>query len=106
MRNLIAVVAALILVFGTANQPASAMQSHKAAALSGSSLKWLYAAEPVIRRNNLNLDDYTVEIFEWRDYVSVSLTKKVPDETQRTDNGFEVEIGKKDLDIRSSGFLR
>jgi len=80
------------------------------AEFSGSSLKWIHAAEPEFQRKNLDLDKYTVSVVEQNDSVTVALTS--PDSVKGARGstgsypGFEVEISKKDLKILRSNYVR
>jgi len=76
----------------------------------GTSLKWIHAAEPLLREKQFDLDKYTISLFEQDDSVTVIL--KSPDEapggrgSTGTYPGFEVEISKKDMKVLRSNYIR
>jgi hypothetical protein len=80
------------------------------AQFTGASLKWIHAAEPEFQRRKLNLDKYIVSVVERDDSVMVTLS--APDAVKGTMGGsgsypaFEVEIGKKDLNVVRSNYVR
>jgi hypothetical protein len=80
------------------------------AEFSGSSLKWMHAAEPEFERKRLDLDKYTVSVIEQNDTVTVSLTSSDSVAGARGSTGsypgFEVEIRKKDLKVVRSNYIR
>jgi hypothetical protein len=76
----------------------------------GTSLKWIYAAEPVLQEKKLDLDKYTISLFEQADSVTVILKSADSEPGGRGSTGknpgFEVEISKKDLKVLRSNYVR
>ncbi len=54
------------------------------AEFTGSSLKWIHAAEPEFERKKLDLDKYTVSVVEQNDSVPSSRTGLLPSSPLRT----------------------
>ena len=101
-------VAALIWAVGT-----SMVQSHRPRVMAefpGASLKWVHAAEPEFQREKLDLDKYTVSVFEEDNSVTISLSSlnSVPGArgSTGTSPGYEVEISKKDLRVLRAHYVR
>lgn len=80
------------------------------AELPGKSLKWIRIAEQQFRREKLDLDKYTVAVFEEDDYVAVILTSFDAPKQSRGSGGtypaYEVEISKKTMKIISASYIR
>jgi hypothetical protein len=80
------------------------------AEFSGSSLKWVHAAEPEFERKKLDLDKYTVSVVEQNDSVTVALMSSDSVEGARGSTGrypgFAVEISKKDMKVVRSNYIR
>jgi hypothetical protein len=80
------------------------------AELPGKSLKWIHIAEQQFKREKLDLDKYTVEVFEEDDYVAVILTSFDAPKRTRGSAGtypaYEVEISKKTMKITSASYVR
>ena len=91
----------------------SIVQSHPPRVMAefpGASLKWVHAAEPEFHRKKLDLDKYTVSVFEEDNSVTVSLSSldSVPGArgSTGTSPGYEVEISKKDLRVLRANYVR
>ena len=80
------------------------------AELAGASLKWIHAAEPEFERKKLDLENYTVSVFEQSDSVVVILRSSDAEEGAKGSTGrhpgYEVEISKKDLKVVRSNYVR
>ncbi len=80
------------------------------AELPGKSLKWIHIAEPQFKREKLDLDKYTVPVFEADDYVAVILTSFDAPRRSRGSAGtypaYEVQISKKTMKIISASYTR
>ena len=76
----------------------------------GASLKWIHIAEAEFQRKRLDTDKYTVSVVEEDNSVTVSLSSldTVPGArgSSGTYPGYEVAIGKKDLKILHSNYVR
>jgi hypothetical protein len=76
----------------------------------GASLKWIHIAEAEFQRKKLDMDKYTVSVVEEENSVTVGLSSldSVPGArgSSGTYPGYEVEIGKKDLKILRSNYVR
>jgi|SRR5688572_7440692 len=80
------------------------------AELPGKSLKWIRIAEQQFKREKLNLDNYTVTVFEQDDYVAVILKSFDAPKRVRGSGGtypaYEVEISKKTMKITHASYVR
>jgi hypothetical protein len=80
------------------------------AEIAGASLKWIHAAEPKLRRRNLDLDKYIVSVIEEGESVTVSLSATDAVKGTRGSSGsspaYAVEISKKDMKIVRSYYQR
>lgn len=80
------------------------------AELPGKSLKWIHIAEQQFKREKLDLDKYTVTVFEEEDSVAVILTSFDAPKRSRGSAGtypaYEVEISKKTLKIIRANYTR
>jgi len=65
------------------------------AELPGRSLKWIHIAERVFARKGINVDKFTVTVFEEEDTVAVYLTDLDQPITTRGGGGLNVVISKK-----------
>ena len=65
------------------------------AELPGRSMKWIHIAERVWARKGINVDNFTVHVFEEDDTITVFLTDPNQPSTTRGGGGLEVEISKK-----------
>jgi hypothetical protein len=72
----------------------------------GSVLKWLRTAEPILQREHLNEDDFTVSVIDGGKSVYVSLTPVHLPEGARDGVGYQIEISKTDLKILSAHYVR
>jgi len=76
----------------------------------GTALKWVHAAEPEFERRNLDLAKYNVSVVEERDSVTVALALLDANPHARGSSGsypgYAVEIGKKDLRVLRSYYVR
>lgn len=80
------------------------------AELPGKSLKWIHIAEPQFKREKLDLDKYTVTVFEEDESVAVILTSFDAPKRSRGSGGtypaYEVEISKKTMKIIRASYVR
>ena len=79
--------------------------------LPGTAIKWIEIAMPEFRRRNLDLNNYTVSIFDDGDFVFVVLTsldqpKGGAKGSAGTYPGYEVEISKKDMTVLRSYYAK
>jgi hypothetical protein len=104
---------AIVLVISILELSASIAQSNPpkvVAEFGGASLKWIHAAEPEFQRKKLDLDKYIISVVEQDDSVIVILRSS--DSVQGSFGstgkypGYEVEIGKKDLKVARSNYVR
>ena len=79
------------------------------AEIDGASLKWIRAAEPEFQRRGLDLDKYKIIVTEQNDSVVVALSRDSVQGARGstgTHPGYEVEIGKKDLRVVRSNYVK
>jgi hypothetical protein len=80
------------------------------AELPGKSLKWIHIAEQQFKREKLDLDKYTVTVFEEDEHVTVILTSFDAPKRSRGSAGtypaYEVEISKKTMKIIRANYTR
>lgn len=87
-------------------------QTRPQAKFSGACLKWLYAAEPVLQREKLDLDKYKVSVTEEDGSVTVGLTSADCPEGWHgrgscgSSPGFVVVISKEDMHVIRSNYVR
>ena len=76
------------------------------AELPGKSLKWIHIAERVFPRKGINIDDWTVVVFEEEDTVTVYLRDPNQPSTTRGGGGLNVEISKKTKKVLRTYYSR
>ena len=76
------------------------------AELPGPSLKWIHIAERVWARKGINVDDFTVKVFEEEDTVTVTLEDPNLPSTVRGGGGLNLEISKKAKKVARSYYSR
>lgn len=76
------------------------------AELPGKSLKWIHIAERVFARKGINVDNFTVVVFEEEDTVTVFLRDPNQPRTTRGGGGLEVEISKKTKKVTKTYYSR
>jgi len=76
------------------------------AELPGKSLKWIHIAERVWAHKGINVDNFTVHVFEEEDTVTVFLTDPNQPSTTRGGGGLEVEISKRTKKVTRTYYSR
>ena len=74
--------------------------------IPGSALKYIRIAERVFAREKINVDDYTVVVFEEEDTVTVFLRDPKKPKGARGGGGLEVEISKKTKKVLNTYYSR
>ncbi len=110
MKRFVWVLVSVISILGAGELCAQSKPARLLAEFSGTSLKWIHAAEPEFQRRNLNLDRYIVTVTELDNSVMVTLSPPNVVEGMRGSSGsyptFVVEISKKDMKILRSNYVR
>ena len=110
MKRLVWATLLVISILGWSELLAQSSPPRVIAEFTGASLKWIHAAEPEFQRRKLNLDKYIVSVVEQDDSVMVTLSALDAVKGTRGRSGsypaFEIEIGKKDLKVVRSNYIR
>lgn len=89
--------------------PASTAQTgslKELAQFPGNVLKWVHIAEPVLRKEGLNEDDYNISVIDGVQSMYVSFEPLDVDERTRGGGGFEVEISKRSMKVTKAHYER
>ena len=76
------------------------------AELPGKSLKWIHIAERVFARKGIDIEKWTVNVFEEADTITVFLRDPNQPSTTRGGGGLEVEISKKTKKVLRTFYSR
>ncbi|HEX5600984.1 MAG TPA: hypothetical protein VFX63_00485 [Pyrinomonadaceae bacterium] len=76
------------------------------ARLPGKSLKWIHIAERVFVRKGINVDNWTVVVFDEEDTITVYLRDPNQPSTTRGGGGLNVEISKKTKKVTRTYYSR
>ena len=113
MRKKLAILLVVMTIILTQGWYTSMAQSNPVNAvrgLPGTAIKWIEVATPEFRRNNLDLNNYTVSISDRGDSVFVVLISLDQPEgavgSAGTYPGYEVEISKQDMTVLRSYYAR
>ena len=112
-KSKLAILLVIMIVISTQGWYTSRAQSNPENTVKefpGTAIKWIEVATPEFRRRNLDLNNYTVSIFDDGDSVFVVLISLDQPEGARgsagTYPGYEVEISKKDMTVLRSYYAK
>jgi|SRR5579872_4142103 hypothetical protein len=108
MKTCVLAVFIVALISGGSTLMTSSSPPKLTAEFPGACLKWVHIAEPEFRKENLNLDNYTVSVLDLNESVAVMLISTDAPKGAKGSAGshpnYAVEIRRKDLKILSSSF--
>ena len=110
MKHFVLSITMVVTIIGWSVLMAQSNSPKVMAEFAGASLKWIHAAEPEFERRKLDLQNYTVSVFEQNDTVIVILKSSDAAKGAKGSSGrypgYEVEVSKKDLKVVRANYLR